>query len=105
MGDARAIPIVDRAGENLGQVIASLLNLLNPRVVVLGGEITSVGDLLLDSLRAAVRKRTLAHVFAQTRIVTSTLGERTVAVGAATLVLEKALADRRLFAVQARESA
>jgi predicted NBD/HSP70 family sugar kinase len=105
LGDVHARQIVDDVGQNLGVVLAGLLNLLNPNVLVLGGEITGVGDLLLDPLRAALRKRVLAHVFAQTRIATSSLGERTVAVGAATLVLQKALADRRMFALPARESA
>jgi predicted NBD/HSP70 family sugar kinase len=96
-GDPVARELVDEVGQYLGIAVAGLLNLLNPAVVVLGGEITAVGDLLLDPLRATVRSRALSTSVAETRIVSSRLGERSIAVGAATLVLQSALADRTLF--------
>jgi predicted NBD/HSP70 family sugar kinase len=105
LGDATARAIVHDTGHNLGIVIAGVLNLLNPHVVVLGGEVTGVGDVLLDSLRREVQRRTLASVFAQTRLVLSHLGAQSVAVGAATLVLQKALADKRLFTTPSQASA
>jgi predicted NBD/HSP70 family sugar kinase len=96
-GDPVARELVDEVGHYLGIAVAGLLNLLNPAVVVLGGEITSVGDLLLDPLRASIRSRALSTSVAETRIVSSWLGERSIAVGAATLVLSTALADRSVF--------
>jgi predicted NBD/HSP70 family sugar kinase len=72
-------------------VIATLLNLLDVEVVILGGEISTVGDMLLDALRGTVRKRALPSALAQTRIITSQLGPRTIAIGAATLVLDATL--------------
>ncbi len=96
-GDTVARELVDEVGQYLGIAVAGLLNLLNPAIVVLGGEITGVGDLLLDPLRATVRSRALSTSVAETRIVSSRLGERSIAVGAATLVLESALSDRTLF--------
>jgi predicted NBD/HSP70 family sugar kinase len=99
-GDAAARQIIDTLGHYLGIAVGGLLNLLNPAVVVLGGEISSVGELLLDPLRASVRQRALSVSMAETRIVTSTLGERAIAVGAATLVLQAALRDRTLFPTQ-----
>lgn len=96
-GDPVARGLVDEVGAQLGVVVAGLLNLLNPGVVVLGGEITSVGDLLLDPLRASVRARALSTSVAETRIVASWLGARSIAVGAATMVLDTALADRSVF--------
>jgi glucokinase-like ROK family protein len=96
-GDPVAKELVDSVGHYLGIVVAGLLNLLNPAVVVLGGEITSVGDLLLDPVRASIRARALSTSVAETRIVSSRLGERSIAVGAATMVLQTALADRTVF--------
>jgi predicted NBD/HSP70 family sugar kinase len=104
-GDIAAREIIDGVGQSLGMVVAGLLNTLNPQLVVLGGEITAVGDLLLDPLRASVRGRALASVFAQTRIVTSQLGARSVCVGAATCVLARALRDRSLFIAPAQATA
>jgi predicted NBD/HSP70 family sugar kinase len=96
-GDPVARTLVDEVGHSLGIVVAGVLNLLNPSIVVLGGEITSVGDLLLDPLRASIRARAMSTSLAETQIVASRLGARSIAVGAATLVLDAALADRSLF--------
>jgi predicted NBD/HSP70 family sugar kinase len=96
-GDAAARHIVSDVGAHLGVAVASLMNVLNPAVVVLGGEITGVGDLLLDPVRAAVRDRSLASTFEGTGIITSNLGDKAIAVGGATMVLRAALADRGLF--------
>jgi predicted NBD/HSP70 family sugar kinase len=96
-GDAGARRIVADVGAHLGVAVASLMNVLNPAVVVLGGEITGVGDLLLDPVRAAVRDRSLATTFEGTGIITSNLGDKAIAVGGATMVLRAALADRALF--------
>jgi predicted NBD/HSP70 family sugar kinase len=95
--DPTARQLVDRVGTTLGIAVAGLLNLLNPGVVVLGGEIASLGELLLEPLRATVRARALAASIADTRIVTSELGSRAIAVGAATQVLQAALADPSQF--------
>jgi len=99
-GDPVAKELVDEVGHYLGIAVAGLLNLLNPAVVVLGGEITSVGELLLDPLRTSLRTRALSTSVAETRIVSSRLGERSIAVGAATMVLKIALADRSVFPAQ-----
>jgi predicted NBD/HSP70 family sugar kinase len=96
-GDPIALALVDEVGHSLGIVVAGLLNLMNPAIVVLGGEITSVGDRLLDPLRASIRARAMSTSLADTQIVASRLGARSIAVGAATMVLDAALADRSLF--------
>src|SRR5262249_49467338 len=96
-GDAGARRIVADVGGHLGVAVASLMNVLNPAVVVLGGEITGVGELLLEPVRAAVRDRSLATTFEGTGIITSNLGDKAIAVGGATMVLRAALADRALF--------
>jgi predicted NBD/HSP70 family sugar kinase len=96
-GDAGASRIVADVGAHLGIAVASLMNVLNPAVVVLGGEITGVGELLLAPVRAAVRERSLATTFEDTGIITSNLGDKAIAVGGATMVLRAALSDRALF--------
>jgi predicted NBD/HSP70 family sugar kinase len=99
-GEPAARQVIDGMGHYLGIAVAGLLNLLNPAIVVLGGEVSSVGEVLLEPLRASVRKRALSTSMAETRIVTSALGDRAIAVGAATLVLQAALRDRTLFPLQ-----
>jgi predicted NBD/HSP70 family sugar kinase len=92
-----ALSVIDELGHYLGIAVAGLLNLLNPGIVVVGGEITGVGDLLLDRLRDSVSARALSTSVAETRLLTSNLGEQAIAVGAATFVLQAALHDRQLF--------
>lgn len=92
-GDRLARAVIEEAAQSLGLAVAGLLNLLNPQVVVLGGELSSVGSALLHPLRAAVNQRSVWSAVANSRIVISELGAHDVALGAATLVLQQALAE------------
>lgn len=96
-GEPAAQAIIDEAGRYLGVAIGGLVNLLNPAVVVLGGALTAAGDMLIEPLRVSIHAHALSRSIAETRIVTSTLDRRSIAVGAATLVLAGALRDYRLF--------
>jgi len=96
-GDGLALRVVREAAEYLGTAVAGLLNLNNPSMVILGGGLVRVGELLLEPLREAVRSRTLVSSVAAAEIRTSELGPQAPAVGAATLVLDAALNDPRLF--------
>ncbi|HEX9294841.1 MAG TPA: hypothetical protein VF881_03375, partial [Polyangiaceae bacterium] len=57
----------------------------------------TLGELLLEPVRAVVRQRGLASAVRDVRIVTSDLGSGAIAIGAATLLLRAALADRTVF--------
>jgi glucokinase-like ROK family protein len=96
-GDALALQVAREAAEHLGVAVAEMLNLLNPSLVVLGGGLARLGELLLEPLRGVVHSRTLVTSVAATEIRTSDLGPRTIAIGAATRVLEAALENPSLF--------
>ena len=97
-GEANAVRLIETVAGELAIAVANLLNLLNPSIVVIGGDLAQAGDLLIDPLRTAVKGRALFTSIANTRIVGTTLSFRATAVGAATMVLEAALKDRTLFA-------
>jgi len=101
-GDPLALALVREAAEHLGIAVAGLLNLMNPAMVVLGGGLARLGDVLLEPLRETIRHRTLISSLVGCEIRTSELGARATAVGAATMVLEAALADLSLFPAVAR---
>lgn len=101
-GDLGARGLIEDAGARLGIVIGTLINTLDVQLVVIGGEIASVGDMLLDAVRHALRKRALPSALAQTRVMSSNLGPRAIALGAATLLLSAALSNQRLFSEPAR---
>jgi predicted NBD/HSP70 family sugar kinase len=96
-GDPLALRVTQEAASHLGRAIASLLNLMNPAMLVVGGDLARLGELLLEPLRETVAKRTLVSSVAAARIRASELGVQSVAVGAATLVLKAALEDSQLF--------
>jgi predicted NBD/HSP70 family sugar kinase len=96
-GDPLAVRLAREAAEYLGIAVAGMLNLMNPAMVILGGGLARLGDLLLEPLHETVRSRTLVSSVAVSEIVTSQLGPQSVAVGAATHILDAALCDSRWF--------
>ena len=96
-GDPLALRVVREAAEHLGIAVAGLMNIMNPALVVIAGDLARLGNLLLDPLRETVSRRTLVSSVTAAEIRASDLGPRSVAIGAATLVLKEALADSRLF--------
>jgi len=105
VGDAVAVQVAREAAGHLGIVVAGLLNLLNPAMVVVGGDLAGLGELLLVPLRETARSRTLVSSVKAAEIKASELGPKSVAIGAATLVLKAALEDSRLFPAVENHSA
>ncbi len=97
VGDPVAVQVAQEAAGHLGIVVAGLLNLVNPSIVVVGGDLAGLGELLLVPLRETARSRTLVSSVKAAEIRASELGPKSVAIGAATLVLKAALEDSRLF--------
>jgi glucokinase len=81
-GDALALRIYTDAARALGLAVGSLLNLLSPGVVVIGGGLINAGDLLFTPLRAAVGEIAFAARLARCRIVPAALGTDAGLVGA-----------------------
>lgn len=104
-GDPLALQLTGETAGHLGIAVAGLLNLMNPARVIIGGGLARLGELLLAPLRETVRSRSLVSSVATTEILTSELGPRASAVGAATLVIEAALANPSLFPARARRRA
>lgn len=89
-GDSVCRKIVQTAGVYLGIAIANLLNLVNPELVVLGGELVVAGDLLLDAVRSTAFDRAIPKAAREATIAISELKDDTVAIGAATLTIHHA---------------
>lgn len=100
--DPLALQVVHEVAEHLGVAVAGMLNLMNPAAVILGGRIAGLGEKLIAPLRATALRRTFVPAAAATEIRASTLGSHGIALGAATLVLDAALSDPRLFRPVAR---
>lgn len=80
--------IFQGAMEYLGAGVASLVNLLAPELVVLGGSITRMAEaMVLEAVRTAVRTRSLPAHHDTVRIVPATAGPHSGPIGAALLVI------------------
>ena len=86
-GNVSALRSLEDAGLHLGWAIGSLVNLFNPSMVVVGGDLARAGDLLLDSARVGLRRHALDAV-AATPVVASELGHRASLIGSVLLAAE-----------------
>ncbi len=86
-GDADAVAIVDRAACALGEGIATLVNLLDPEAVVVGGGLGTAGGRYWEAVVAATRDGVWLPAARDLPIVPAGLGPEAGAVGAALSVL------------------
>jgi predicted NBD/HSP70 family sugar kinase len=89
-GDPAGEKVFARVGAVVGQVLANLCNLLNPERIVVGGELSRVGEALLTPMRSAIRESALPLV-RDVAVVPAELGHgaRIGALGGAALVLSE----------------
>ncbi len=87
-GDREAREVLRRVGRHLGVGIANYVNIFNPELVVVGGGVSSAGDLLLEPAREECRRRALKATGEEVRIVAAQLGNDAGLIGAAALVFE-----------------
>ncbi|MFC4562653.1 ROK family protein [Nocardiopsis mangrovi] len=87
-GDAATLDALTGAGRDLGAGIAILANVLDPRVVVLGGHYAELAPWLLPAAGAELRDRAIAAEHGGCRVVASTLGLDAPALGATARILD-----------------
>lgn len=86
-GQPDAVRLVRQAGRAIGAALAGPVNLVNPRVVVIGGQlVTAGGGHLLPGVREMIFGRSLPLATAQIQIVASTLHPRSGVLGLALLI-------------------
>jgi len=91
--DPVAQAALDRAAGRLGVKIAHLVNLLNPEMVVIGGGLEEAGEDFLNKVTLTVREWAFREVTEDLKIVYSQLRENSVALGAASLVMQRVFAQ------------
>jgi N-acetylglucosamine repressor len=108
LGDSATLDVVDSAGRKLGLAVANVVTLLNPELLIICGEGTSLGSPFIDPIVSAVREQTFADLGRQLEIKIQSWGDEAWAVGAATLVLRESFnlpgADYKSQAIWHRSS-
>ena len=87
-GDKVAQSIVQNVETYLGIALANIIQLINPGVIILGGQVAQAGDVFIKPLQARVHELCPAGANASLRIVQSSFGSEANIVGAVTLALQ-----------------
>ncbi len=82
-GDTLAQRVVDEVAEFIGRGVATIISLVNPEIIVLGGSVGRQGDLLLKTVRATALDWAQPISARDLTIVSSVLGEEAGLLGAA----------------------
>lgn len=90
-GNAEVLQAIRQAGRDLGEVVATCVNLLNPSLVVVGGSLSQVGEQLLAGVREVVYQRSTPLATQHLTITQSRSGETGGAIGAAIMVIQDTL--------------
>ncbi len=93
-GDIAALQAVREAGRDLGTVLATCVNLLNPSVIVIGGKLSEAGEYLLAGVREVVYRRSFPLATHDLRIVSTAAGSQGGILGASAMVIDAVLAPR-----------
>ncbi|MFA6217366.1 MAG: ROK family protein [Candidatus Omnitrophota bacterium] len=91
-GNRIAIQVWKNVGKRLGLVLASIVNLLNPDCIVIGGGVAGAGKVLFDPIRKVVRERAMSVQAKNVKIVKASLGYDSGVIGAALFVREQRMA-------------
>ncbi len=85
-GDVVAKQIFETVGTYIGIGLASVVNLLNPEKIVIGGGVADAGDLLFNPIKAALRKRAMPIQGNAVEVVHAELGNTAGVIGASLLI-------------------
>jgi predicted NBD/HSP70 family sugar kinase len=91
-GRFEAVQLIREAGRTVGGVLATCVNMLNPAVIVIGGDVARADEPLMAGIREVVYRRSLPLATGRLRIVRSELDDGAGVIGAAVMVLEEVLA-------------
>lgn len=83
-GDATSIGVFETIGSRLGVAFASLANIFDPDMIVVGGGVMAAGDLLLEPARRELRERALPPMN-RTAVVAAEMGADAGMIGAAAM--------------------
>jgi glucokinase len=88
-GDNLAIELIARGAYYLGVGLANLINIFNPEVIVIGGGLSNIGDMLLKPAFEEAGRRAFKQAYHKVRFARAELGRNSGVLGAAAFALEK----------------
>jgi predicted NBD/HSP70 family sugar kinase len=104
-GDSLAQRVIAEAGRSIGVALGNLCNVINPERVIIGGDLSAAGDVLLAPITESISRYAIPSAAAEVGVVAGQLGRRAEVMGALALILhepEHALFSRVVEAAGAR---
>lgn len=95
-GNEEATRAVRQAGRLIGQALASMVNLLNPSLIMIGGDLARAEQQLLAGIREVVYQRSTTLSTTDLSITVSSLGDRAGIIGAAAMAIDHILTPRAI---------
>jgi glucokinase len=90
-GDKIALSLWETVGMEIGIALASVVWMLNPDTIVIGGGVAKAGELVFEPIRRTIRERTLDVFHEHLRVLPAALGNDAGIIGNAALALEARL--------------
>jgi glucokinase len=87
-GDGLACDIVAKAANYLGIGLANLVNIFNPELIVIGGGLSKMGNMLLNPAEKVIKERAFRLPAQSVRVVRARLGSNAGIIGAAAHVYD-----------------
>ena len=97
-GDPDARRMIRDSGRHVGEVLAAAVNLLNPALLVVAGDMASAYDIFVAGLRETLYGNATALATRVLQVVPSTHGDRSGVIGSATMVLDHVLSPTAIDA-------
>lgn len=94
-GDVLSKEVIDEIGTFLGIALASLINILNPEIIVIGGGVSNAGEILFEPARREMRKRAYVIPAQTVKVVQAHLGNDAGIVGAASIAVDNLFRENR----------
>ncbi len=88
-GEQGSVELVLRSGRLIGGMLASMVNFFNPSLIVIGGGVADVGDMLLAAIRETLYRRSLPLATRDLVVQRSSLGAIAGVTGAAAMVADQ----------------
>jgi glucokinase-like ROK family protein len=90
-GDREVLEAISETGAALGLGVANLVNIFNPKMVVIGGSLSILGKYILPSIEEVIEERTLEVMRKEIKILVSAFGSDASVMGAVALVVREIL--------------
>jgi len=90
--DPVAVSALEKGARRLGIKIAHLVNIFDPQIIIIGGGLEEAGDDFLNNVSHTIREWAFREITEDLKITYSQLRENAVALGAASLVMQRAFA-------------